>query len=645
MKLHSGLSLGTLALAVSLLTAGILPDDRALLDAARRGDVAAVKAALKEGADPNAAQGDGLTGLHLAAQSGNLEVAKVLLGAGAKVEAKTRIGAYTPLHLASEGAHTTVVRALLDAGADVKATTTTSGVTPLHLAAAAIDGEGAVAELLKRGAPVDAVESVAGQTPLMFAASAGRTAAVREMLTHGASPAARTEVIDVLKELVVDKEAQARFREAQAEIRKSLPDGTSRSLTPTEVQKAIAAQREFLNSPQEVAKVLEGFTPGQLDRKTTQYRTDQGYQGGIEIIQPPQWETWVQKTGGMTALLHASREGHIGTVEALLDAGAGIDQVSGDGSSPLVLALENGHYDLAMVLIHRGANPSLANDAEGAAPLFALLQRQWTGHFLQEPLARTNELQSTEYLDVLKALLDAGADPNARLIRSPWYWEWGAGRLGLDLNGSTPFWRAAFAQDLEAMKLLVQYGGDPSIPTAASPPGMRTTRQQDGRLGEDSGLPLIPEGAPNMWPIHAATGGGWLGVGAYMVSQVPKNFLNTVKWLVDDQGADVNQADSWGYTPLHYASVHGANDVIEFLVAKGANVKALSRLGQSTADMARGGNGGYFERPAYPETVQLLRNFGAPLLCVSTHFRGTGDHCAGSGMPPFEVDNAKPATR
>jgi hypothetical protein len=91
--------------------------------------------------------------------------------------------------------------------------------------------------------------------------------------------------------------------------------------------------------------------------------------------------------------------------------------------------------------------------------------------------------------------------------------------------------------------------------------------------------------------------------------------------------------------------VHGANDVIEYLVSKGANVKAISRLGQSTADLARGGNGGYFERPAYPETVRLLQSYGAPLLCVSTHFRGTGDYCAGSGMPPFEQDNGKPATR
>ena len=104
MKQRKGLGLGAAVLAIALLTAAILPDDRALLDATKRGDVAAVKAALKEGADVNAALGDGLTALHLAAQEGNLEITKVLLGARANVEAKTRIGDYTPLHLAAGGA-------------------------------------------------------------------------------------------------------------------------------------------------------------------------------------------------------------------------------------------------------------------------------------------------------------------------------------------------------------------------------------------------------------------------------------------------------------------------------------------------------------------------------------------------------------
>jgi hypothetical protein len=195
------------------------------------------------------------------------------------------------------------------------------------------------------------------------------------------------------------------------------------------------------------------------------------------------------------------------------------------------------------------------------------------------------------------------------------------------------------------MKLLVRHGADPNLPTTWPVVGMRLRRQQDGRQGEDSGLPIFPEGTPSMYPIHAAAGGGWLGVGAYMVNSVPNNFVNAVRYLVEEQGADVNLPDSWGYVPLHYASVHGANDLIEYLVSKGASVKATSRLGQSPADMARGGNGGYFLRPAYPETVKLLQNLGSPLLCFSTHFRGTGDYCAGSGQVPFEQDTNVPTVR
>jgi hypothetical protein len=177
--------------------------------------------------------------------------------------------------------------------------------------------------------------------------------------------------------------------------------------------------------------------------------------------------------------------------------------------------------------------------------------------------------------------------------------------------------------------------------------GLRGARQQDGRIMDDSGLPIMPEGTPNMYPIHAAAGGGFLGLGAYQVSSVPNNFLAAVRYLVEEHGADVDLPDSWGYVPLHYASVRGGNDLIEYLVAKGANVGAINRLGQSVADMARGGNGGYFNRPPYPETVDLLQRLGAPFACLSTHFRGTGDFCPLSGVEPFEgmapAEEQKPA--
>jgi ankyrin repeat protein len=632
-----GVYLSVAVLATTLLTGAAAPGDKELLDATKRGDVAAVRSLLGEGADPNVSQGDGMSALHLAAQEGNLDIVNVLLEAGATVGAKTRIGDYTPLHLASWGAHTSSVSALIEAGANPGIVTTTSGVTPLHLAAKATNGESTVRALLERGAPVDARESTYGQTPLIFAASYGRTAAILELLSHGADPAISTEVVDVLARTAIDKEAQVRLQEATTKIRRNSAGGTDRALTLAEVQTAIAAQREFLRSDEAIDQLLKGFDPDDLAVRRPSWTTPSGYSSEVQVDAPPMWDTWVGKTGGMTAVLHAAREGYLGAVEALLDGGADIDQVSGNGTSPLLLATLNGQFDLALVLIERGANPNLATNTDGVSALFAVLQTQWAGNFTAQPRPNEHETQQSEYMDVLVALLAAGADPNVPLKTHLWYWEYTTGsRLGLDITGATPFWRAAFAQDIDAMKALAAHGADPNAPTKWPAPGMRGGRQQDGRLQEDSGLPLMPEGTPNMYPLHAAAGGGWLGVGAYMINSVPDNFVNAVSYLVDEHGADVNLRDSWGYSPLHYAAVRGGSDLIEYLVSKGADAKAISRLGQSTADMARGGNGGYFERPPYPEAADLLRSLGSEFKCFNTHFRGTGDFCAGAGAKPFE---------
>src|SRR5438093_5854564 len=111
-----------------------------LADAAMRGDGAAIRLLLQENADVNAAQGDGMTALHWAAERGDAELAAVLLGAGAKPGVETRIGRYTPLHLAAKGGNHAVVRLLVDAGADLRAPTTT-GAVALHFAAASGSGE------------------------------------------------------------------------------------------------------------------------------------------------------------------------------------------------------------------------------------------------------------------------------------------------------------------------------------------------------------------------------------------------------------------------------------------------------------------------------------------------------------------------
>ena len=163
-------------------------------------------------------------------------------------------------------------------------------------------------------------------------------------------------------------------------------------------------------------------------------------------------------------MLLAAREGHRESVEALLNVGADLNQVSaGDRTSPLLIATINGHFDLARFLLDKGADPT-ATAENGATALYAALNCEWAPKALYpQPRAQIN--QKTTYLDLMRALLDKGADPNIRLNKKIWYSGYSFDLSGVDETGATAFWRAAYASDVEAMKLLVAYGADPNIRT------------------------------------------------------------------------------------------------------------------------------------------------------------------------------------
>ena len=182
--------------------------DSPVADAARRDDIDAVRTLIADGADVNAPHGDGMTGLHWAALSGNREIAQLLIDAGAALEAATRLGAHTPLHVAAKVGHGEVVAILAEAGADPAAVTET-GATPLHFAAASGDVR-AVTVLLGHGAATDAREPQWGQTPLMFAAALGRTEAVTALLEAGADGTATAHVMDLVERDIVDRASQRR---------------------------------------------------------------------------------------------------------------------------------------------------------------------------------------------------------------------------------------------------------------------------------------------------------------------------------------------------------------------------------------------------------------------------------------------------
>src|SRR5947207_6057858 len=597
------------ALAATLVArAGAAPSSSPVADAAMRGDREAVRTLLRQGADVNAAQGDGMTALHHAAERGDAELTAMLLYAGASVAAATRIGQYTPLHVASQGGFAAVAEALLKAGAGAAARTTTTGVTPLHLAAASGSAD-LVKLLIDHGADVDARDAEWGQTPLIYAAALNRADAIRVLLDRGADPSLATKTVDIARQSALDRAATERQRKV---LEAAVPRGEQP--TASQVQAAMHAAREL---------VAAGKIPPS-DTKEGAAANDRNAPGAANNFDPEEINPPVATKGGLTALLHAARQGYVDAARALLDGGAAIDQGgAGDATTPLLMAAINGQFDMAMFLIERGADPDLGASGNGVTPLWAAVNAQWQPR-TRFPQPQEMSRQHATYLDLMRALLDAGANPDARVRLHPWFLVYsgcGNRNCGLaDTAGSTAFWRAAYAVDVDAMRLLVERGADPNIPTIAPPvPVRRGGGSPPGAGGPVAPTaaanqprytaPPIPPGGPGAYPIHAAAGVEYgEGFAGNAHRHAPDGWMPAVKYLVEELGADVNARDNDGYTPLHHAASRGDNDMILYLVSKGADVTAVARSGQTVADMA---NGPVQRVSPFPATVALLEKLGS----------------------------------
>ncbi len=588
------------ALLMVLVATAATPPDSPVADAAMRGDLDEVRELLRSGADVNAPQSDGLTGLHWAADNGDAALAGVLIYAGANLAPLTRNDAYTPMHMAARGGHAEVIALLLKAGADPAVATSRTGVTPMHLAAKAGSGE-ALRALAAGGAEVDARDHQWGQTPLIFAAGFNRLVAVNALIELGADVSLTENVLHMPTRYAVDRAARAARNEVLESFRAQSDNPDLWAPTPQQVQAA-----------SEAAWRVQALSVEEIVGKATEQQMTENQLALLET-NALSYHEMVGNQGGLTALLHASRDGYRDVVRALLDAGADVNQVSaGERNSPLLIAAINGHFDLMLELLERGADPRLA-DLSGATPLFAVINTQYAPK-TRYPQQQAFKQQEATHLEVMEALLDAGADPNVQLDRHLWYLEYNFAQLSVNMWGATPFWRAAHGTDEKAMRLLLVYGADPTIPTRR-PPARRRGRYGGG--GGDrvdpSGLPPVPTGGSGVFPIHAASGVGYSGgdgAGRAGVSHihVPNGWMPSVKLLVEELGADVNARDHNGYTPLHFAAARGDNELILYLVEKGADVMVVSRRGQTVVDMA---NGPVQRIQPFPETIALLEGMGA----------------------------------
>ena len=598
------------------------------------------------------------TPLHLASEAANVAVVATLLGAGADANARTTAGGASPLHLAAATGSVETIELLLEAGAEVDGTDFAWEQTPLMFAAVGNRVE-AVTALLKGGAAVAFVGKVVDVVARAEAdreagrlrnrqraalraleeedeaeeddeaeegeegeegedAGEGDESAEGEEAAEGDNPGEVEEDPEGQEPTApaedeqeaegeeatepAEDEQEAEGEEATAAVKDERAPEGEEAAEPAEEEEGVAA--EEAGEPAKDEEAVEGEESeegGEADKKDEPKEDER----------PPTYAELVGGHGGLTALLYAAREGHVETVTVLLDAGTDINQVSGgDQTSPMLIATLNGHFDLAMMMLARGADPNLAS-AAGATPLYGALNVRWAPRSAY-PQQNAYKQQHADYLELITALLDAGADPDVRLTKHLWYTSFNFDHL-LNSAGATPFWRAAYATDVDAMRLLVRYGADPNIPTRKLPSRGRPRPQgEDGKDEEKedpSGLPEVPIGGPAVSPIHAASGAGYgEGFPGYAHQHVPDGWMPAVRYLIDELGVDINERDHRAYNLVHHAAARGDFEMILYLVLRGADVTEVSRKGQTTVDMA---NGPVQRIQPFPRAVWLLERLGA----------------------------------
>jgi ankyrin len=491
----------------------------------------------------------GSTGVADAVMKGDTATLRTLLKQRADVNAPQTDGA-TALHWAVYRNELETADSLIRAGANTKATNR-AGASVLSLAC--ISGNAAMIEkLLDAGA--DANErGPNGETPLMMAARTGSVVAIRALLRRGGDINAKEKLRGTTALMWAAAEAHPEavkvLIEHGADIRarsNPAPKGRAAYLAPT----AVARARQFSE---------------ENDGNARPQRRGESEADG----------------GGLTPLVFAARRGDIESIKAMVDAGADINQTTQYGWTPLLTATQNRYYAAAAFLLERGADPNIANKG-GWTPLYlATDNRNIEGG--DYPVRKPD----LDHLLFIQKLLDKGANPNARAIdstetRTIFTMQW------LYEDGATPFLRAAQSGDLKLMKLLLEYGADPLIPT---------------KNGDTA--------------LMVAAGIGWVEGVTFEWSE--KENLEAVDLLLK-LGIDVNAADGDGRTALHGAAHKGRNAVVQLLADHGAKLDTKDKGSRDTingellgyswqaVDYADGlVRVGVQSALAHPDTAALLR--------------------------------------
>jgi ankyrin repeat protein len=496
-----------------------------------------------------------------AAESGDHAVAMRLVSAKpANVNAAAADGSTAIMYAAANG-DLELVGALIKAGANVKLANQfgTSAITE-----AAIIGSAPIIDaLLKAGADPN-FRTPDGETPLMAAARSGKIDAAKVLLDTGA---------DINSKETWGGQSPLMWAAAQSQ----------------------ADMVKFLSS--KGANLDDHGKIHQWERK---------------VIQEPRPKD--MNKGGFTPLHYAAREGCAACVENLLAAGADPDPEDPDRETPLLLALENLHFDTAAVLVTGGADLDKW-DLFGRSPVYMAADVSTLpvkGNGAMAVLPSPDKLAP---LDVARMMLERGANPNIQLRRRPPYRDVPQDRGGDQMlaQGATPLLRAARAGDRKFVALLLEYkalvdlpskeGITPLMAAAGVDYGLRVTR---GRNRTEEGVLatmdlLIKAGADvNAHDVMDRRIGRGYTPGESAASAALQRGRRDSQ--VPSPNADPNQ------TALHGAAEHGFDKFIEFLVANGADLTAKDANGRTPLDAARGAGGLKGGADAYPKTVALLES-------------------------------------
>jgi ankyrin repeat protein len=433
-------------------------------------------------------------------------------------------------------------RLLIRAGADATRADR-YGVTPLYLACANGNAD-MIRLLLEVGADPNQVDRT-GETALMTASRAGNLDAVKVLLDRGAA--------------VDTKDPEFQQTALMVAVRENHPD----------IVKLLVERRADVN-----VKTRTGRTPPWVLPNSVP-----GFGHGIGIVRGglPERGSRYLIPGSLTPLLYAARDGRLDAVQTLVAAGADIEQRDANGITPLLMAITNNHMDVARFLIDRGAAINVS-DWYGRTPLWAAVETRNMDVDNAEPFE--NGVDRGPVLELIRILLDRGADPNTRTKETPPIRRQMLRVTGslswVDFTGQTPFLTASLSGDLSVMRLLLEYGADPYIPTFG-------------------GTTALMAAAGVNWVVDQTSDEG------------PNALLEAVKLCTDELGMDVNAVNSMGLTAVHGAANRGSDDIIRYLTTRGARLDVKDKEGRTPLAWA----GGVFlaTHPAKPKpgSMALLK--------------------------------------